>query len=217
MNEKVTTYKNIANIINPHKDIKIKTGDKFGYVEGQQDRYEGFIDSLFNSNLLKPRGTLNICDVGFGLGTTLYNISQQLKTYEDFSTSNNLALNLSYWGTLQHVGYYGVEYDKELIDKFEQHLSMFWSNSLNLYHKDCMDISYEGYDILLIYTPFRDKTKRKELYKKILREMKPGAILYEHMFNGYGEDAMLHNLANEYDVTTKQLLFGGCVNEVIIK
>jgi hypothetical protein len=80
-----------------------------------------------------------------------------------------------------------------------------------------MDISYEGYDILLIYTPFRDKTKRKELYKKILREMKPGAILYEHMFNGYGEDAMLHNLANEYDVTTKQLLFGGCVNEVIIK
>ena len=217
MNEKVATYKNLSDLINPHKDNSFTEGFKDGYVGGTQDRYNGFIDSLFNSNLLKPQGTLNICDVGFGLGTTLYNISQQLKTYEDFSTSNNLSLNLSYWGTLQHVGYYGVEYDKELIDKFEQHLSMFWSNSLNLYHKDCMDISYSDYDLILIYTIFKDKEKRKEMYKKILREMKPGAILYEHMFNGYGEDAMLHNLANEYDVTTKQLLFGGCVNEVIIK
>ena len=217
MNEKVTTYKNIASTINPHKDNKFVDKFKGGYVEGKQDNYEGLMDALFNSNLLKPQGTLNICDVGFGLGTTLYNISQQLKTYEDFSTSNNLSLNLSYWGTLQHVGYYGVEYDKELIDKFEQHLSMFWSNSLNLYHKDCMDISYEGYDIILIYSIFRDKTNRKELYKKILNEMKPGAILYEHMFNGYGEDAMLHNLATEYGIQTKKLLFGGSVNQVLIK
>ena len=80
-----------------------------------------------------------------------------------------------------------------------------------------MDISYSDYDLILVYTIFKDKEKRKEMYKKILNEMKPGAILYEHMFNGYGEDAMLHNLANEYDVTTKQLLFGGCVNEVIVK
>ena len=217
MNEKVTTYKNIASTINPHKDNKFVDKFKEGYVEGKQDNYEGFIDALFNSNLLKPQGTLNICDVGFGLGTTLYNISQQLKTYEDFSTSNNLALNLSYWGTLQHVGYYGIECDRDLIDKFEQHLSVFWDNSLNLYHKDCMDVTYDAYDVILIYTIFKDKEKREEMYKKILREMKPGAILYEHMFNGYGEDAVLHNLANEYDVTTKQLLFGGCVNEVIIK
>jgi len=217
MNENVKAYKHIADIINPHRNNKIQDGFKDGYVEGHQDRYEGMIDALFNSNLLKPNGTLNICDIGFGLGTTLYNISQQLKSYEDFKKSNNLALNLSYWGTLQHVGYYGVEYDKELIDKFENHLSIFWDSSLNLYHKDCMDVSYETYDVLLIYTIFRDKTKRKELYKKILREMKPGAILYEQMFNGYGEDAMLHNLANEYSINTKQLLFGGCVNEIVIK
>ena len=80
-----------------------------------------------------------------------------------------------------------------------------------------MDISYEGYDIILIYSIFRDKTNRKELYKKILNEMKPGAILYEHMFNGYGEDAMLHNLAAEYGIQTKKLLFGGSVNQVLIK
>ena len=153
MNEKVTTYKNIASTINPHKDNKFVDKFKEGYVEGKQDNYEGFIDALFNSNLLKPQGTLNICDVGFGLGTTLYNISQQLKTYEDFSTSNNLALNLSYWGTLQHVGYYGVEYDKELIDKFEQHLSMFWSNSLFilLYFHSWLSILYSSFCVKCNY------------------------------------------------------------------
>ncbi len=217
MNEKVTIYKNTAHTINPHKNSNPEKGFVEGYVEGIQDRYDGFINSLFNSNLLKPQGTLNICDVGFGVGTTLYNIKQQLEVYKEYTRPNNLSLNLSYLRTLQHIEYYGVEYDKDLIDMFDKHLSIFWDSFLNLYHKDCMDISYEGYDLIMVYTIFKDKVKRKEMYKKILREMKPGAILYEHMFNGYGEDAMLHNLANEYNITTKQLLFGGCVNEIILK
>ena len=48
MNEKVTTYKNIAHTINPHKNINPKEGFVEGYVEGIQDRYNGFIDSLTN-------------------------------------------------------------------------------------------------------------------------------------------------------------------------
>ena len=217
MNINVEAYKLLADTINPHKNNQVKEGFIDGYVEGNQNIYEGFINSLFNSNLLKPKGTLNICDVGFGLGTTLYNIKNQLKVYETYNPSNNLPLNLSYWGNLQHINYYGIEIDRDLIDKFNQYLSIMWDNSLNLYQKDCMDISYKDYDLILIYTIFKDKLKRKEMYKKILREMKPGAILYEHMFNGYGEDAILHNLANQYDIETKQLLFGNCVNEIIIK
>ena len=49
MNINVEAYKLLADTINPHKNNQVKEGFIDGYVEGNQNRYEGFINSLFNS------------------------------------------------------------------------------------------------------------------------------------------------------------------------
>lgn len=64
----------------------------------------------------------------------------------------------------------GIEVDRAMAQVASTHSAVF--------AKDALDYEgYGGWDIIWLYMPFRDPILEAELERKIMREMKPGAIL----------------------------------------
>ena len=114
-----------------------------------------------------------MADCGIGLGTALYDF---------FLQSKDLELELSFTGIEKHAPY--IEFLKNnLLDR--------WEGKLELIEGGIEDQSYEPYDIVYSFTPFRDLNMLRSFYEKVASELRPGSIMIENKGGGLGMAGML--------------------------
>lgn len=207
--ELVEMYKNAADIIRYPADNGILK-DNYPYVEADQITLNGFVDALLNKGYLSDSKPQSICDIGFGLGTSLYNINQQIKF--------NPELKNKFYFT-------AIEYNPKLIELFNEFLKYKWENiNVNVFEKDIeviaddlFNLSYSKYDIVYMYSPLKDPELVYKGYEHIYNTMKPGAVLYERYNRGRGVHNILDKFIEDNKLKTDMLYFGEGINQVLIK
>lgn len=198
MQTKIEIYKNIADSLRETLNLN-NTNNSYTYIEPVQTSLEGFIQALLNKGLITTNQSLEICDIGFGLGTSLFNLKTQV---DCFSFTN--------------VHYTGIEHNKNLLVLFNQILKNKWVN-LTLKEDDLFNINYNSYDIIYMYSPLRDKKLILKGYEKIISEMKSGSVLYERFNFGRGVDSLLYSLCQSTDVKIEPIYFNNTKNYIICK
>lgn len=160
-------------------------GSKQEFIENEEWHYVlSYIDiNIFLLQRLNEKGLLkdenNICDCGIGLGTALFDIYLQSKSFDDGKSFN----------------FYGIEKQKSYIEFLNKNLLHYWEGNLSLIEDDIMNQNYSKYNIVYTYTPFKTTEKLEKLYTKIISEIEPGSILIEHKNSGLG----LHGILTELE------------------
>jgi hypothetical protein len=162
---------------------KINLKDEWSYIEPHYRALDNLIIELHKLGIIKS--SYNICDAGFGLGTTMYGFYLESK-------------NLN--GT--NFNFYGVEKYKEYIDFFNENLKINWNDNIKIYHEDIMVHNYSNYNLVYTYTPFKNENDLIKLYQKIINEISKDSILMEFIYDGKGFfDSILKVHNNNLDNT----------------
>lgn len=198
MQTKIEIYKNIADSLKETLNLN-NTSDSYTYIEPTQISLEGFIQGLLNKELITIDQSLQICDIGFGLGTSLFNLKTQIDCLPFID-----------------VHYTGVEYNKNLTSLFNQVLKNKWVN-LTLREDNLFNVNYNSYDIIYMYSPLRDKKLILQAYEKIISEMKQGSVLYERFNFGRGVDSLLYSLCKSTNINIETVYFNNTKNYIICK
>lgn len=198
MQTKIEIYKNIADSL---KETLIldNTSNSYTYIEPTQNSLEGFIQALLNKGLITTDQVLQVCDIGFGLGTSLFNLKTQIDCLPFIDAQ-----------------YTGIEYNKNLIVLFNQVLKRRWVN-LTLKEDNLFNVNYNTYDIIYMYSPLKDKKLILQGYEKIISEMKPGSVLYERFNLGRGVDSLLYSLCESNNINVETIYFNNTKNYIICK
>ncbi len=207
--EVIKKYVNIADALNFDREEKndLSLNTDWGYVEAKQKKYYGLVEALWNSNLIKKN--MNICDLGCGFGTTLFNIAFQFRHYKNALQDKNIFNNI----------YTGIEIDKDYIDRFK-YVKTMWDKydlTLNMVNEDIMTHDCKDYDLITSYSPIKNNEKLYEMYKHIFSSLKKGCIFIEHYGNGLGKSEMLLEICKESLLSKVTLLFGGKKQTIFIK
>lgn len=176
-----------------------KNNSSFSYIEAYQDGLKGFVDCLLNKNLIKTDSKLKIIDLGFGLGTSLYNISKQIEYYDKIKCE-----------------YFGIDYDNDLYEYFLSHLKHKWANIV-YYNSDVFNHEYSNYDIIFTYSPFNDDKMILNMYDKIYQEMKPGSIFFDVYNSGRGYRDILRMYCEDRNIEMTECYFGKKKKLIIVK
>lgn len=207
--ESLIMYKNAADVFR-YKVQDLVSNEIYPYVEAEQNTLYGFVDALLNKGYLSTDKTQHICDVGFGLGTSLYNIYLQIKYNE----------------SLKNKFYFtAIEYNKELVDLFNDFLEYKWENinvdfldkKIEVITDDLFNLDYSKFDVVYMYSPLKDRDLIYKGYEYIYSKMKKGAILYERYNNGDGLGNILEKFINDNNLKTDILYFGDNKNTILIK
>ena len=155
-----------------------KVGDgEWLYIQSDIDQNIFLLKRLSDLGLIPDSG--KICDCGIGLGTAIFDIYLQ---------SKDLGKEYSFVGIEKQVKY---------VDYLNESLLGFWNGDLEVVSGDLMDQSYEGYDVVYCYTPFRDIEKLRDFYLKVISEMPAGSILVENKNCGLGEEEILSRMSDD--------------------
>lgn len=202
-------YKNAADVIRYPADNGISK-DNYPYVEADQNTLNGFVDALLNKGYLSDKKSQSICDVGFGLGTSLYNINLQIKF-------NSVIKNKFYFTA--------IEYNEKLVELFNQFLKYKWENinvdisekDIEVIADDLFNLDFSKYDVVYMYSPLKEPSLVYEGYKHIYSSMKQGAVLYERYNRGCGVHNILDKFIDDNNLKTDLLYFGDGINKILIK
>jgi hypothetical protein len=147
------------------------------YIQSNIDQNIFLMKRLEEAGLLPDSG--RICDCGIGLGTALFDIYLQ---------SKDLGKNYLF---------VGIEKQSKYVKYIMENVFRFWNDDLELINDDIMLQTYENYDIIYCYTPFRDIEKLRNFYLKVISEMKEGSILIENKNWGLGEGEILSSISED--------------------
>lgn len=165
--------------------------DTYPYITPNQDDISGFVDAIYNSGILNSNTIdCKICDIGFGLGLSMFNL--------------NLQFNKNYIRT--NTSFIGVENDENLISIFNSTFKKYWNN-ISISNSDAMDHDYSKYDIIYTYLIYKDDVKMIDLYNKIFDDMKIGSVIFEYWNNGIN----LYKIKRK-DIKPIELYFGNSKN-----
>ena len=132
------------------------------------------LKKLNEGKLLKDEN--HICDCGIGLGNTLFEIYIQ-----------SLDIDKTFH-------FYGIDKQEHYINFIVNNLLHLWKDKLNIIKNDIMNLDYTPYNIVYSYSPFNNRTRLKEMYEKITKEILPGSLIVENSNFGRGHFNLLKEL-----------------------
>ena len=142
------------------------------YVPTHLEKTILLLRRLEEINLLPTE--LNICDLGIGLGSTMYDLYLQSKEYP----------NIKFTFT-------GIELWKPYIDYVNQNLIKYWEGNLDLICDDIMNADIGKYNFIWFYQPFKVSDKAINFYHKVITESKPDTLIFglnTYQIQTYGDD-----------------------------
>lgn len=141
--------------------------DEWHYVPSELEQ------NIFLLRRLDERGLLgehtSVFDCGIGLATTMFDLylqSQEMvgKTFE----------------------FAGVEKHERYTDYLNENLIHYWEGKLDVTIGEIMDQDYSKYDLVYTYSPFKTEEKLLNFYKKVVSEIRTGAVIIESRNCGKG-------------------------------
>lgn len=149
-------------------------GGMWHYVPSHLDKTIFLLKRLEEVNLLPKE--MRLCDLGIGLGSTMYDLYLQSKEYPDMKFK-----------------FTGIEIWEPYIDYMKSKLIKFWEGNLQLIHDDIMKSDLSLYNFIWFYQPFKVSDKACRFYQKVISESVPGTLIIglDHFhINTYGDDQL---------------------------
>ncbi len=168
-------YWQIATELNSYSDggkQEFIDAGQWHYIPSDLEKTILLFKRLEEVNLLPNK--LDICDLGIGLGTTMFDLYLQSLDYP----------NIQFTFT-------GIELWKPYVDYVNQKLISLWNGNLNLILDNIMNADISKYNFIWFYQPFKVSDKAIPFYHKVIKESLPGTLIFglDHFqINTYGND-----------------------------
>lgn len=155
-------YWTTANEINCNSDgtnQKFIDSGEWHYIPYNLEKNIFLLKRLESSGLLP--NVVHICDCGVGLATTLFDIYLQSKEIKN-----------------KKFSFTGIEKWEPYITFLKKNLIEYWNDELTLIHDDIMNQSYEKWNFIWFYQPFKVSDKAMNFYSKVITEVRPGTLIF---------------------------------------
>lgn len=139
------------------RDDRFVLSGEWHYIPSNLDDNIFLLKNLYDKGLLSD--SINVCDCGIGLGTTMFDLYLQSKDISE-----------------KKFTFTGIEKYEKYTNYLKQNLFQFWNGKLNLIEGDILQENYYNYNFIYSYSPFNKIDKLMSFYQRIISQAPAGTI-----------------------------------------